>query len=169
MFAAATAVAATLSDSIKIDDLTLNFLIGAVVPLLVGLVTKLRASSGLKAVINFGFSAVTGVLTSMLGGGTLTAKEIITKIFVTWISAIVAYEGLQKPTGVAGTVASIAPSLGIGKPQMETEDKGAEDVGETATNLDELQHDELYKLAQAADIKGRTKMTDAQLREALRS
>lgn len=159
---AVVAVAAKLSGTVKIDDLTINFLVGAVIPLLVGLLTKLKASSGLKAIMNFGFSATTGVLTTLLGGGTITVKEMITKIFMTWFASIIAYEGLQKPTGIAGTVASIAPTLGIGKPRLETADKGAED-------LENLDHDELYKLAQAANVHGRSTMTDDQLREALKS
>jgi len=36
-------------------------------------------------------------------------------------------------------------------------------------NLDDLGHDDLYELAKAADIKGRTKLSDDELRDALRA
>lgn len=38
-----------------------------------------------------------------------------------------------------------------------------------SNNLDGLGHDDLYELAKAADIKGRTKLSDDELRDALRA
>jgi uncharacterized protein YhaN len=163
-------LAADTAGAVTVDDLWLNFAIGAVIPLLVGLVTRLDASAGLKAVMNFGFAAVASVGQQLIQGDALTSKELFVKVMTTWITSIMAYYGFQKPTGIAGSVAAATPNFGIGTPPapvMETEDKGMEEIGEA--NLEMLGKDELYKLAQARDIKGRSKMTEAQLREALKS
>lgn len=96
------------------SDMTLIVLVGSViVPLLVGLLTKLNASSGIKAVLNFGLNGVVAAL------ATVNQIDFDLKVFlinwgVGWAVATATYYGLYKPTTVAEKVAEIAPNVGIG-------------------------------------------------------
>lgn len=151
--------------AVTVDDLWLNFAIGAIIPLLVGLVTRLDASSGLKAVINFFFSAVVSVGQQLIQGDALTSKELFIKVMTTWITSIMAYEGFQKPTGIAGKVANIAPQLGIGQPDLTTDEVGLEEL--TEESLWNQTTKELQEIAKGMGIKGRSKLDKGQLIDAI--
>lgn len=118
----------------ELDAQTLSILSGVLVPILVGIVTRLDATAGLKAVLNFGLSAVSGALTAVTqNSGQLVWREFVTSIGVTWVVSVATYYGLYKPSGVAGTVAASTAGFGIGNPPaptMETDEKGVEDLGE---------------------------------------
>lgn len=128
---------AAVSTVIELDVQTLNLISGAVIPLLVGLVTKKVASQGLKAVLNALLSTLAGAVSvAIAASGTIVVGEVITSMITTFIASTALYYGVWKPTGVAGTVADIAPERGLGSPplpDMETEDVGEESV-ETATD-----------------------------------
>lgn len=121
--------------STQIDTATISILLGVVIPIVVGIVTKIDAAPGLKAVLNALLSAITGALNLVLTNeGALVWREFVTSIALAWLVSVATYYGLWKPTGVAGTVATATARVGIGSPpRMETEDKGMEDLGAEAT------------------------------------
>lgn len=96
------------------SDMTLLALLGGViVPILVGLLTKLNASSGVKATLNLGLTALAAALA--------TANEIdfawrvfAVNWFVSWAVSVATYYGFYKPTTIAARVQAVAPEVGIG-------------------------------------------------------
>lgn len=121
----------------ELDSQTLAVLTGVLIPILVGIVTKLDASSGLKAVLNAFLSAVAGALSTVVANsGQLVWREFVTGVAITWVVSVATYYGLYKPSGVAGTVAATTAGFGIGSPPtLETDEKGMEDVMVAGTTL----------------------------------
>lgn len=96
------------------SDLTLLVLLtGFVVPLLVGLVTKLDASSGVKAFLNLGLTAL-GVALAISNQIGFNWDSFLVNFGFAWAVSIGSYYGFYKPTGAAQTVAEIAPNVGVG-------------------------------------------------------
>src|SRR5689334_16385170 len=96
------------------DPLVLSILLGTVLPILVGLVTKKVADRGLKAVFLAGLSAATGVLSSAQGNGGVVAKEVLIFGAAAWATAVATYYGLLQPTGVSETVQDKTENFGVG-------------------------------------------------------
>lgn len=96
------------------SDLTLYaLLVGVIVPLLVGLVTKLNASPGIKAVLNLGLTAL-GTASVVFNQIDWDWKAFAVNFGVAWAVSVATYYGFYKPAGVADTVAKVAPNVGIG-------------------------------------------------------
>lgn len=96
------------------SDMTLYaLLVGVIIPLLVGLLSKLNASTGVKASLNLGLTA--------LGTALVTFNQIAWdwKAFainfgVAWAVSVATYYGFYKPTGTAQKVAEATPTFGVG-------------------------------------------------------
>lgn len=126
--------------SAQIDIPTWNLVVGVFIPLVVSLITKKISSQGLKAVINFGLSALSGATGAIVAnnGHIPDLKAFVYGIAMTWGSSILSYYGLHKPTGIADTVAEKTKNVGFGSPpapKMETEDKGAIEEGEKVAEV----------------------------------
>lgn len=118
------------TDQTLLDAQTIALLSGVVIPLLVGLVSKLNASSGLKAIINAFLSAVAGTLATVTQVTAPQVRDFVIAILSTWVVSVATYYGVYKPTGVAGTVAEKTAGFGLGSPPvLQTGDKGFEDIG----------------------------------------
>ena len=125
-------VADTLTNpesQVILDAQTISFLCGIVIPLIVGVLTKINASDGLKAVVNALLSALAGALATFTQTG-LTSdvdwKTLVISILSVWVVSVATYYGIWKPTGVAGTVNVKTGNFGIGSPPtMETDEKAA--------------------------------------------
>lgn len=111
------------------DAATVSRLLGALVPLLVAVLTRRYATSGLKAALNLVSSVVVGSATYLVAAdGGYDWQGFVNASLNTLIVSAATYYGLWKPTGVAGTVAKKTESFGIGsEPELTTDDKGAED------------------------------------------
>jgi hypothetical protein len=83
----------------------ISILVGGVLPLVTGLVTKATWSGGVRAVVLLALSGVTGVLTDYLGalnGGTPFDWGVaLTAAVLTFLSGVGMYFGLWKPTTVS--------------------------------------------------------------------
>lgn len=83
----------------------ISILVGGILPLVTGLVTKATWSGGARAVVLLVLSGATGVLTDFLGsltGGTaFDWPTALTAAFLTFLSGVGTYFGLWKPTTVA--------------------------------------------------------------------
>lgn len=116
-------------DATILDAQTVSLLVGVVIPLLVGLLSKLNASSGLKAILNAFLSAIAGALTTVTIVTEATLRDFVIAILSTWVVSVATYYGIWKPTGVAGTVAVKTSGFGVGSPPVvETDDKGKEEA-----------------------------------------
>ncbi len=86
---------------------------GVIIPLLVALISKADASSGLKAVLNLGLSAIAGSLAQLAIPNTNWQSWILS-FAITWGTSIVSYYGLHKPVGSAPAVTNATSSVGVG-------------------------------------------------------
>ena len=95
------------------DMTVIALLSGVVIPLLVGLLTKLNASSAVKSILNFGLSALAGGLAT-ISETDFQWKPFLVNFAFTWVVSIATYYGLWAPTGTSAKVNDIAPDVGIG-------------------------------------------------------
>lgn len=101
--------------TVQLDVTTLNMLAGVVIPLLVGLVTKISASSAVKAMTNAVLSAIGGgIAIALEAHGAVNLKTWIMSIGVTFITSAATYYGFWKPTTVAPTIQEKTRNVGIG-------------------------------------------------------
>ena len=98
---------------LELAPLATTFLLGTVIPLLTGLVTKLVASARLKAVITLFLSAVAGVVTQSLvdGGGAVLSDETLILAGIAFVQAIASYLGFWKNFDINE---KLAPNQGLG-------------------------------------------------------
>ena len=99
-----------------VDAIVVTALIGAVLPLLIGVVTKTNLHSGLKGALLLLFSAIEGLLVTatQADGTAVLSKESIIFAIIGWVSAVATYNGLWKPSEVAGSVQTKTARFGIG-------------------------------------------------------
>jgi len=103
----------------NIQFVHLSIIVGTLIPLLVGVVTKMRASSQVKSIANALLSAVAGALVPVINacaGDTCAVnwREVALGVGVTWIASVATYYGLWKPTGTADSVQARTAGVGIG-------------------------------------------------------
>ena len=98
----------------NIDVQFAAILIGTALPILVGIVSKLEASSRLKASLLALLSAAGGVLAVSIEGGGIIEQETVIAAATTYIAAVATYYGFWKPTGVTPAVQSATPNVGLG-------------------------------------------------------
>jgi hypothetical protein len=83
----------------------ISILVGGILPLATGLVTKATWSGGTRAVVLLVLSGATSVLTDFLGslngGAAFDWSVALTAAFLTFLSGVGTYFGLWKPTTVA--------------------------------------------------------------------
>lgn len=96
------------------SDMTLYaLLVGVIVPLLVGLLTKLNASSGIKAVLNLGLVAF-GTAIATYNQINWSWKAFAINLGVGWAVSVATYYGFYKPAGVTPTIAKATQNFGVG-------------------------------------------------------
>jgi chromate transport protein ChrA len=101
---------------IEVDVAALAMLAGTIIPLLTGLLTKLKASSQVKALVAAVLSIAAGVVTELqMGDGKSTLAALVVAGLAAYTTSGVSYTNLWKPIGAAETVANIIPLHGIGK------------------------------------------------------
>lgn len=101
---------------VVVDMALLAIVVGTVLPILVGIVTKEVASGALKSVILAFLSAVTGLVNGAINADGLFTKEAVIAAAVTWVTAVATYYGFLKPTDVSPKVNAKAwPEKGLGK------------------------------------------------------
>lgn len=99
---------------LTLDLATWAFIGGTVVPILVGLLTKLRAPSWLKGLVNLVLSAAAGLIaTAQVSDGVLT-KTAIVAAFLSLVASVGTYYGVLKPVGVTGAVQRATAQVGLG-------------------------------------------------------
>lgn len=85
-----------------------SLLVGVVLPLLVGVVTKEVTSAGLKAILLAAFAAVSGFVSEMLAAGD---DFHLSTALITWagtfLVAVGSHFGFWKPTGVTASAQKV--------------------------------------------------------------
>lgn len=99
---------------IKLDVAFLSVIAGTVIPLLVALVTKWNASSGVKAVLNAVLALAAGEGAMALEHGGLVTKAAALAVAYAWITSQSTHFGLWKPTGASSALNTLTPNLGFG-------------------------------------------------------
>lgn len=89
----------------------IGLLLGVVLPLLVGLVTKRTTNSGLKAALLAGLALVSNLLTELLASINAGTPFDLGTALITGLGAFVVavsvHYGLLKPTGVSASVQAV--------------------------------------------------------------
>lgn len=99
----------------ELDVQAISMLTGVLIPLAVGVLTRIEASRGLKAVLNAGLSAVSGALVTVsLNSGNLVWKEFVIAVASTWIVSVATHYGLYSPTGTTEAVQNKTSGFGLG-------------------------------------------------------
>lgn len=99
------------------DTAMISFITGPLIGLLVGLITKLNASAGVKAVANLLLSAAAGTLVQFTTNtGSETISDYVIVCGMTWVTSLSTYLGFWKPTKVADAIQNATPNVGIGSP-----------------------------------------------------
>ena len=110
----------TLEESlITLDLATWAFIGGTIVPILVGILTKCRASSAVKGLVNLVLSAIAGIIATAIATGGALNEATVVAAFMALIASVATYFGVLKPTGVTGAVQGSTANFGIGKPTNE--------------------------------------------------
>lgn len=101
--------------SAQIDVQVLTVLSGALIPLLVGLVSKRVTSRGVKAVLNALLSAIAGGLALAIAaeGNVDNVRSWVLSIGTTWVISVATYYGFWKPTGVTPAIQDSTSEFGI--------------------------------------------------------
>lgn len=100
---------------IHVDMMLLAFLSGSAIPLATGVLTKITASSGVKAFVSAFLSAVTAIvayLTEFVGVADL--KTTLFVFFTAWVTHAGTYYGFWKPTTISTGVQQSTATVGIG-------------------------------------------------------
>lgn len=101
-----------MNGTISQDVALWGLVVGVVLPLLVGIVTRATTPPGVKAVLLAALAAVTVVIQEALQDGSFETKAAILKFAGLFLTAVGLHFGLLKPTnvtGAGGAVSQIGP------------------------------------------------------------
>ena len=102
----------------KMFSLTLSPIVIALVAVLapqaVALLTKQKASGGVKGTILTVLVALVTVGSTMIANEPVLTQEVLLNGLVAWVSAATGYTVLLKPSGVTAAIASKTSEKGVG-------------------------------------------------------
>lgn len=91
-------------------------LVGTLIPILVGLITKANAPAAVKSICMIVLSAIGAafVVSTQADGTAVFSKETIVATLNTIVQAVATYYGVWKPSGVSGKVINATARFGLG-------------------------------------------------------
>lgn len=100
-----------------LDASFVTLILGTLVPLVVGVLTKLNASSAIKSISMIVLNAIVALITlSQVGDGSAVfTKEGFIAFATGLIASVAAYLGVWKPIGISGAINEKTAGFGIGK------------------------------------------------------
>lgn len=99
----------------QLDISWLAFAAGTLVPLLVGLITRLSAPSWLKAGLNAVLSvAAGGLAVAIEADGAVELSTWLANMGVAWVTAMATYLGWWKPSGISPALNRRTARIGVG-------------------------------------------------------
>jgi len=122
---------------------SIAFVVGVVLPALVGLVTKELASSRFKNTVLLALSAASAVLIPLIGATTFDVKAVLTSFATVFGTSTLTYLGIYKPQGATAAIQAAVPG-GIGSvPELPAEgDEGDEELIEEVDDPEVVVADE---------------------------
>lgn len=104
------------STEITLDPMLIAAIIGILIPMVTGIITKLDARDHVKAVTALGLSVLVGVLTCVTKG-TVTPDMLVKAGMAAFGANVTTYMGAWKPMGKTDDVLgeNLFPKFGIGK------------------------------------------------------
>lgn len=106
-----------MDHSLQVDVTWLQPVVGLVIPLLVGLLVKSKASSQTKSFVNLLLSAIGGALATVIANsGSLQPKEFVSGIVATLVTSWSSYNGFYKGAGVTTAIQNKTSDFGVGTP-----------------------------------------------------
>jgi peptidoglycan/LPS O-acetylase OafA/YrhL len=102
-----------MDDTIEFNIHWLTVAGGVVVPLIVALVTKRYADSGIKSLINLVLSATVAAVATLVNDTEHIANEFWGALTVAWTTSISTYFGLWRRT-IAPRIAEASREFGVG-------------------------------------------------------
>lgn len=135
---------------VQFDVELLARLQGFVIPVLVALITRARASQKVKALTNLVLSAVAAsVAVAVAQHGQVDLQAWLSSFLWTVVTSFASYYGLWKPTGVAPVVGQATNKFGIGQ---EVQDSPAPFSNSPTTG----QSDSLNRTVRLVDAESKT-------------
>lgn len=95
----------------------ISILVGIVLPLLTGVITKIGAGSALKAATNAVLSVVAGVITNLAVNPQIDVQAVLFSIALAFVSSVATYHSLWVPTDVVRKVQVSTANFGLGSNQ----------------------------------------------------
>lgn len=101
---------------VLLDPMLVTTIISVVIPLLVGILTKLRAHPGVKAVMLIILNGVGAAIGTAVGvdGVAVISRTTVYQFIVGCVVSIATYYGVWKPTGVSGGINRATATVGLG-------------------------------------------------------
>ncbi len=104
--------AAESAAALRIPALGLTVLLGLFIPVVVGLLTKYRASATVKGVVNIVLTGVAGLVTASTAGDTAVISwDALLYAGIAWAISVASYLGIYQSVDIN---AKTAPNAGIG-------------------------------------------------------
>lgn len=102
---------------VAIDATYVMLLVSTIIPLLVGLLTKLNASSSLKSIVMIVLNAIAAFITTSTvdDGSAVLTKEGFIAFALGVVTSIATYYGVWKPVGVSAKLNESTAGFGLGK------------------------------------------------------
>ena len=88
--------------------------IGPLLPVVVGLISKSKAAAQLKAVLTIAVSFVAGLINQIVEGTAVWSKELAIATVIAYVVTIASYLGVYKNFEANS---KLLPNFGFGKPQ----------------------------------------------------
>ena len=103
--------------TVILDPVVMSAVVGVVIPILTGVITKLRASTGTKAIVAIFLSVIAGALSEIVaGGGTFDPRTMALATASAFVANVASYLGVWQPIGSTRDVplARATAEYGIG-------------------------------------------------------
>lgn len=97
----------------ELDLAVLGILVGTVLPIVVGIVTKEVRSGALRSSLLAFLSAVAGAANMAIHDQGVFTKETIVAAAITFVTASASYYGFLKPSGISPTINEKTSEFGI--------------------------------------------------------
>lgn len=99
---------------LKFDPMLLTLLLGVILPIVRGIITKVSASQSLKTTVGLILSTVAGIAVQAQQGDGLISKQMVVAAIIVFVTAQAAHYGVWQPTGASGAIDDKTGNFGIG-------------------------------------------------------
>lgn len=106
-----------ITQALTLDAVWVAALIGTIIPILTGIVTKLKAKPVVKQAVALVLSGVGGLITAGLtvdGSATITKAAFLSAGLI-WLQQMAVFLGILKPNDIGE---KLFPDKGLGKPEL---------------------------------------------------